>query len=64
MRVLATPRLRRAYWPHLSLRSLLDRLVAADAAYRDAERLARLDDHLLRDMGLTADAVRRPTNRR
>lgn len=64
MRVLATPRLRRASWPRLTLRSLIDRLVAADAAYRDAERLSRLDDYLLRDMGLTRDAVRQPPHRR
>jgi uncharacterized protein YjiS (DUF1127 family) len=34
-------------------------LVAAEARHRDAARLAGLPDHLLADIGLTRDAVRR-----
>jgi uncharacterized protein YjiS (DUF1127 family) len=34
-------------------------LAAASARHRDAARLAGLPDHLLADIGLTRDAVRR-----
>ena len=34
-------------------------LAAASARHRDAARLAGLPDHLLADMGLSRDAVRR-----
>jgi uncharacterized protein YjiS (DUF1127 family) len=37
----------------------LDRLAARHRRYRDANRLAALPDHLLADIGLTRDAVRR-----
>lgn len=60
MRAVATPRPTLALWPRLALRSLLDRMIAADAAYRSAQHLARLDERMLRDIGLTRDAVRRP----
>lgn len=59
MRAVATPRPALAFRPRLALRALIDRLVAADADYRARERLARLDERLLRDIGLTRDAVRR-----
>jgi uncharacterized protein YjiS (DUF1127 family) len=39
--------------PHLSLRSLLDRLAAADARYRDRSNIAELDARLIRDIGVT-----------
>jgi len=42
-------------WAALALASL----AAADARHRDAARLAGLPDHLLADIGLTRDAVRR-----
>jgi uncharacterized protein YjiS (DUF1127 family) len=52
------PRLR------LSVAGFLQRLLAGDAAYRNRARLLRLDDHLLRDIGVTradiAEELRRP----
>ena len=64
MRAVATPRPSLAFWPRITLRSVIDRIVAADARYRAGEQLARMDEHLLRDMGLTRDAVRRVPDRR
>jgi uncharacterized protein YjiS (DUF1127 family) len=43
--------LRHAALPRLSVRGVLDRIIAADARYRDRVNLMRLDDRLLRDMG-------------
>jgi len=40
-------------WPRLAVRGVLDRIVAADARHRGRVRLMLLDDHLLRDIGLT-----------
>lgn len=60
MRAVATPRPTRAVWPRISLRSFLERLIAADANHRAAVHLARLDERMLRDIGLTRDEVRRP----
>jgi uncharacterized protein YjiS (DUF1127 family) len=37
----------------LSVRGVLDRIVAADARHRDRVHLMRLDDDLLRDIGIT-----------
>lgn len=52
-------RLARIYWPRLSVRGILDKLVAADAAYRRRLALEALDDRMLRDMGMTrADVAR------
>ena len=49
----------RIFWPRLSVRGVLARLVAADAAYRRKLALEALDDRMLRDMGLTrADVAR------
>jgi uncharacterized protein YjiS (DUF1127 family) len=39
--------------PRLSVRGILDFLIAADARYRSVRQLRELDDHLLRDMGVT-----------
>jgi uncharacterized protein YjiS (DUF1127 family) len=38
--------------------ALADRWIAAEARRRDAERLATMPDYLLRDIGLTRNAVR------
>ena len=50
--------------PRLAVRGVLDRIAAADARYRDRANLRRLDDRMLRDMGVTrADVeteLRRP----
>ena len=43
----------RTYRPLLTVRGILDTLAAADRDYRTRQRLRQLDDHLLRDMGLT-----------
>ena len=52
------PRLR------FSAAGLLQRLAAADAAYRARHRLAQLDDYILRDIGVSradlARELRRP----
>jgi uncharacterized protein YjiS (DUF1127 family) len=39
--------------PRLSVRGVLDFLAAADARYRSRQHLRSVDDHLLRDMGVT-----------
>lgn len=41
------------FHPRLRLRRLIDRVLAADARYRQRVALAGLDDRMLRDMGLT-----------
>ena len=41
------------YRPRLTVRGLLQALVNADARHRAAVHFSRLDDHLLRDMGIT-----------
>jgi len=50
--------------PRLTVRGLLDRVVAFDALYRSRMDLAALDDRMLRDVGLSradvAAEVRRP----
>ncbi len=50
--------------PRLTVRGILDALLAADIRYRTRHQLASLDDHLLRDMGLTrasaAELMRTP----
>lgn len=50
--------------PRLRWRTLLRRLLAMDALFRERTDLAALDDHILRDIGATrADveaALRRP----
>ena len=38
---------------------LLDLIQRLDAAYRDRRHFERLDDHMLRDIGLTDHATRR-----
>lgn len=49
-----------AYRPRISL---LSRLVQALALSRQRARLARLDDHLLSDIGLTRDEATREASR-
>lgn len=41
------------------LRRLLDQLVAADQSYREGQKLRRMDDTRLRDMGISRQAARR-----
>lgn len=54
MRVLSTvPHSASTFWPRVTLRGLLDRIVAADARYRERIYLARIDDRILRDVGVT-----------
>lgn len=59
-----TPSRRRLAGPRLWLRSLLARLRAADALHRQRVHLSEMDDHMLRDIGLTradvAAELRRP----
>jgi uncharacterized protein YjiS (DUF1127 family) len=43
----------RLFRPRLSVRGLLGFLAEADARYRAREQLRMLDDHLLRDIGVT-----------
>jgi uncharacterized protein YjiS (DUF1127 family) len=38
---------------HVTVRGVLDRIIAADVRYRDRVHLMRLDDPLLRDIGIT-----------
>ena len=40
-------------WPRLSVRGILDRLVAYDALYRQRRALESMDDRMLRDIGVT-----------
>lgn len=49
----AERRLAQLYLPRLTLRTLVDRIVAADRTYRSREHLSRLDERMLRDMGVT-----------
>ena len=50
--------------PRLTVRGILGRFVRFDARYRNRADLKALDDHLLRDVGLTradvASELRRP----
>ena len=46
------PRPARAFRPRLTVRGLLRVLVKADARHRAAVQFSRLDDHLLRDIGV------------
>jgi uncharacterized protein YjiS (DUF1127 family) len=39
--------------PRLSVRGILDRLIALDALYRQRKTLESLDDRMLRDIGVT-----------
>lgn len=54
----------RSTWPRLSVRGILDHLIALDALYRQRRTLESLDDRMLRDIGVTradVDAeVKRP----
>ncbi|PZQ52279.1 MAG: hypothetical protein DI556_01050 [Rhodovulum sulfidophilum] len=43
----------RQTWPRLSVRGILDRLIALDALYRQRRTLESLDDRMLRDIGVT-----------
>lgn len=51
-------------WPRLAVRGLIQRLVERDARYRNRAEMMALDDHILRDIGLTradiAAELRRP----
>lgn len=49
--------------PRLSVRALIDRIARANAHYRQMQTLQRLDDHLLRDVGITPSDVRREVRR-
>ena len=46
-------------WCRVRLAELVRAVMERDARHRAACQLARLEDHLLRDIGLTRDAVRR-----
>ena len=43
--------------PRLTVRALVAAFAEADRRYRARQQLARLDDHLLRDMGLTRGSI-------
>ena len=43
--------------PRLTVRGIPEALAAADRHYRLRQQFGRLDDHLLRDMGLTRAGV-------
>ena len=47
-----------ARWCRVWLAELVQAMIERDARYRTAGELARLEDHLLRDIGLTRDDVR------
>ena len=51
-------------WPRPSVRGILNRLIASDAAYRQRLSLTAMDDRTLRDIGVTradiAVELRRP----
>jgi uncharacterized protein YjiS (DUF1127 family) len=47
----------RPFWPRLSVRGILDRLMALDALYRQRRTLESLDDRMLRDIGVTRAEV-------
>ena len=49
-----------ARWWRVRLAELVRAVMERDARHRASCQLARLEDHLLRDIGLTRDAVRRP----
>lgn len=59
-----TLRLDRPTWPRLAVRGLVAKIVEADQRYRSRQQLVALDDHLLRDIGVTradvAAELRRP----
>lgn len=59
-----TLRLARLTWPRLAVRDLANKLLLADQRYRSRQQLKELDDHLLRDIGVTradvAAELRRP----
>lgn len=46
-------------WLRARLAALLRAAMERDARYRAERQLARMEDHLLRDIGLTRDDVRR-----
>ena len=43
----------RTFRPRLTVRGLLDSLAGSDARYRARVAAARLDEHLLRDIGIS-----------
>ena len=43
--------------PRLTVRGIFDVLAAADRRYRTRQQFLSLDEHLLRDMGLTRDSA-------
>ena len=45
-------------WCRARLADLLRAAMERDARFRASRQLARMEDHLLRDIGLTRDAVR------
>jgi len=49
--------------PRLSIRGVLDFLADADARHRSRMQLVHLDDHLLRDMGITRHDIDAATRR-
>ena len=49
--------------PRLSARGVLDFLAGADARHRARMKLRQLDDHLLRDMGITRADIDAATRR-
>ncbi len=51
------PRFARIVWPRLSVRGILNRLVLADATYRQRMQLKSMDDRMLRDIGVTRAEV-------
>jgi len=54
-----TTTLRRRALPRFSLRGALDYLIELDRRHRAERQLRQLDDHLLRDMGLTRGDIDR-----
>ena len=53
MAMTTTQRYSRTYRSRLSVRGILGFLAEADARHRTRAQLRLLDDHLLRDMGIT-----------
>ena len=47
-----------ARWCRIRLAELVQAMIERDARHRTLGELARLEDHLLRDIGLTRDDVR------
>lgn len=64
MSALSTMRNVRLARPRLSVRGLLKLLVEIDARYRSRVHLRQLDDHMLRDVGLTRADVAAELRRR